>query len=129
MGTVEKTASVPTHTDKELRKIAKDLIEHKIFTDRMAPNPELLYSIFMCLIFVDEKLMNDIKYAGLIYEYYSSASKMSINGYPIFYSFRMLTKEDSKTMFKYAREYKRLRDKFLGDDKFEIEVEDVTSDS
>ena len=113
-----------------MRKIAKDLVEGKIFTDRMVPHPSLLASVFMCIVFADQEFLDELKTnAGLIYEYYDSAGKMSINRYPIFINMRYLNKAETEIVFSHAKKYRRSRDHFLGEEKFEIEVEDATEKS
>jgi len=56
---------------------------------------------------------------GMIYEYLSEAGPRSINGYPIFMSFKTLTKAETDEMFGYFEQYKKLKEDFGGGKKEE----------
>lgn len=102
-------------TDQELRQIALDLADGKIFCNRHVPpnDSRMLLSIFMILSLM-ENANQWVRDAGLIYEYLSEAGPRSINGYPMFMSCRKLNIEDTKKMFEYYNEILKYREKFLG---------------
>lgn len=85
-------------TEEELKQIAKDLFAEKIFTSEHIRKEDLglSNSIFMPLMFLskenaDEMIKNNIT---IIYEYFSEAMNRSINGYPMFMSYKTLRKEE-----------------------------------
>jgi len=104
----------PIKTDQELRQIALDLADGKIFSDRHVPKSEskTLLSIFMALSLWDHA-QEWVKDAGMIFEYHSKAGPRSINGYPMFISCQKLNKEDTKTVFTYYNELLEQRKQFL----------------
>jgi hypothetical protein len=98
------------HTEQELRKIAKDLYDGKIFTSN---DPNVIQMSFMVLLFAsEEQIPKDI---GLIYEYMSEAAPRSINGNPMFFSARFLNNEETDKVKLYLNELKELLKEFEGD--------------
>lgn len=99
-------------TDEELRTLAKDLADGKVFTDRHIPenDPNLLTAVFMILIFLDDKQREEMENDNitLIYEYLDKAGSRSINGCPSFMSLQMLNKDDMVKMHGYYNKYKEL---------------------
>lgn len=106
----------PPKTDDELKQLAKDLYTDKIFTDRHFRDPEeaarMAPMVFMILNFLGP--MERAVWAkdlGLIYEYYSAATTgRSVNGYPIFFSARTLTKDETTRMFEFYNKIKAAMD-------------------
>jgi len=107
---------VSSKTHEELKQIAMDLVDGKIFTDRSIDQTDsrLFASIFMPVMFgcFNDK---DINTVGLVYEYLSEAGPRSINGYPIFMSLRMLNREDTQIMSEMAQKYDKLKTEFATD--------------
>jgi len=106
------------NTEKDLKQIAMDLYEGKIFTDRhllMDRQEHMLPSVFMPIMLgafsskSEEELKNTI---GMIYEYYSEAGPRSINGFPIFFSLKVLSPKETEKMFLYFEEYKKMKEAF-----------------
>ena len=121
-------------SDEDLKAIAKDLYEGKIFSDRHIDKHTSTYSVFMSFALWDiyektekedpkleadrlvslelypiekrDEFINDI---GLIYEYLSKATPTSINGYPTFISHNLLSKKDTIKMFEYYEKYEKLK--------------------
>lgn len=56
-----------------------------------------------------EQFMQDI---GMIYEYYGKEAPRSINGYPIFFSCNIVSKDDTKRFFEKFKEYEIARKEF-----------------
>jgi len=124
-------------TEQELKKIAMDIYNGLIYTDRHCRQSDIM-SVFMCLLFMDprskptstdtptdrdnkiyELLERDIeskhylefiKNIGLVYEYLSEAGPRCINGCPTFTSVRLLSREDTIKMFEFHDKYKELRE-------------------
>lgn len=100
-------------TDEQLKEIAMDLYNDKIFCDRQVDKTNL-GMVFMPLIFgaFSEWKKEDQDKIGMIYEYLSEAGPMGINGMPIFYSLKFMSKEDTKKMFEIYEQYKALQELF-----------------
>jgi uncharacterized ParB-like nuclease family protein len=121
-------------TDEELKQIALDLVQGKIFTDLHLDEysrDSLLTTVFMPLGFMLDpgkvdtvnKFMKSCdlpqvaKYANeeiaafarsepvLIFQYIDKAGPRSINGYPMFSSFSWLNREEYDKVREYARKY------------------------
>lgn len=106
-------------TDKELKQIAHDLYQEKIFCDRYLHNPETeLTMVFMVFLFMDEKTLKNFQKEEpvFIYEYCTNSTGMQVNGYPTFFSCRHLNKEETEKMFKYYDTIKKTMDNILEDE-------------
>lgn len=139
---LEYSWNFPEMSDDDLKKIAKDIVDNKIFTDRHCSSNDIM-SIFMPMMFMghiswptedtrENKLIKIflkekeksykkrykiwLNNVGLVYEYLSKAGPMAVNGCPIFYSCRFLSKESTEKMFKYYDEYLKLKKEI--DEKF-----------
>ena len=112
----------------ELKQIAKDLIDGKIFCDRHIPKHDnhLVPSIFMVLALCGQKTIDFMLHykISFVYEYLDKAGPRAINGYPIFFSIGMLNDKDTAKMFKYYEKLKELRDK----EKKELESMELEDD-
>ncbi|MFN5249916.1 MAG: hypothetical protein ACK5DE_02630 [Bacteroidota bacterium] len=99
-------------TTPNLRELALDIVEGKVFGSWQLRNPEReLSMVFMVLLFAKkEDLPTDI---GAVYEYLHHASKQCINGMPIFYSCRFLTMQQYKDVCDYVKEAREHRKSFL----------------
>jgi hypothetical protein len=53
-----------------------------------------------------------IKNIGMLYEYYSEAGPRGVNGYPIFYSCKIVTIEDTKKFIDMYNKYIEMRKEF-----------------
>jgi len=104
-------------SDDELRQLAVDLFDQKVFCDRFIMNctGTDLMMVFLPLALgafegMSEAEVEDINF---FYEYYSEALPSSINGRPIFSSVNFLTKPETITMFKFYDEYRDMKTKFI----------------
>lgn len=87
-----------------LKQLAIDIRAGQVFTDRHCRDVDELTSSFMVLLFLeDEKTIQAIKNAGLVYEYLSEAGPRAINGRPMFFSCRVLSKEDASTVWEIVK--------------------------
>jgi hypothetical protein len=138
--TLTKSHYHSERTDDELKTIAKDLYNQKIFSSSNIPqhSTHLINSIFMVLMFLSPKVtwednsrMNKLihiylahleeDYAkrydtfindiGFLYEYLDEAGPMGINGFPMFYSCGILSKKDTERMWEFYEKYKELQEK------------------
>ncbi len=96
-------------TDQDIKKLAEDMYKELIFTDRHIENKEEIPMVFMPLALVGREILGELADhpPGMIYEYMSKAGPMSINGMPIFASFRVVSIEDTKKVFAH---YNKIRD-------------------
>jgi len=103
-----KIKSVPSETIKE---VARGIATGQVFTDRHVPEHERnnLPMIFMPIAL---GAMNDVdlKSLGLLYENLSEALPRSVNGMPIFGSFKMLNKKDAEMAFDMAMRMRKAMD-------------------
>ncbi len=104
-------------TNEELKAIAVDLADGKIFSDRHLQangNGHMMGQVFMPIILgaFSEKTEEEMKDVCFIYEYYSAAGPTSINGCPIFFSFRFLNEVETNAMFEFYEKYVNLKKEF-----------------
>jgi len=102
---------------KEIKQIAVDLAEGKIFSNLHLQNQNDIPTVFMVMIFLSneqrQQLIDDE--AIFIFEYYDKANQLSVNGYPTFFSCRFMTKEDFYQMWVEYQKYVEMREEFLED--------------
>jgi hypothetical protein len=107
-------------TDREIRELARDWMEGRIFTsdDFEAANGTEFGMIFMPLFFADRATLDDLiaNEIALFYEYLTEAGPRSINGYPSFSSVRFLNRADHGRLREAAKQYRKLQDQFVGED-------------
>ena len=113
----EKKYTLTARSDEDLKKLAVDLYESKLFST-LHLNPESAAHdarmVFMPLAlgaFADwpeDKLKN----IGMIYEYYGKEAPTSCNGLPCFFSFSMISSQDLKRMLVFLEKYKKLKEEF-----------------
>jgi predicted nucleotidyltransferase len=111
-------------TDEELKKIATDLLDGKIFCDRQVTNPNDIAMVFMPIVLGAFSEMKDEvrKDIGFLYEYIDKAGPRAVNGMPCFFSVRYLNKEETAKMFKFYEDYKALKDNFMAEEKEKTEL-------
>lgn len=90
-------------SDQDIKKLAEDMYKGLVFTDRHIENKEDIVRVFMPIILAGESIISELRKnsPGMIYEYMDKAVPMGINGMPIFFSFRIISKEDTKKVFDY----------------------------
>jgi len=89
----------------ELRRLAIQYVAGNVYTSNNVPE-NLLYSVFMPLVFMDDTQRDLLKEAGLIYAVVGqdTTSGWGVNGYPTFFSFKFLSKEDTLAFGRYVIE-------------------------
>jgi hypothetical protein len=101
-------------SDKEIKELALDLFNGRIFVDRQIPKgqEDLIMMIFMPLVFSGEELGKWMKKNNidLIYGRMTDTMPRSINGYPIFDSIAFLDKADTVRLFEKHKEISDLID-------------------
>lgn len=110
---VKESVYVPK-SDAELKQLAMDLYDGKIFCDRQVKNQSDLSMVFMPIVFgaFADKTEEEVNDIGLIFEYMDKAMPRGINGMPCFGSCRILPKSETEKMFKFFEDYKALKESF-----------------
>ncbi len=86
-------------TEDDMRTLARDWVEGRIFTHADIKEPDMMRSVFM-LVGLGGLGDIDTSQIGMIYEHLSHAGPLSINGYPMFMSLRIVHKQDMKPLFE-----------------------------
>jgi len=94
-----KPKSIPSLSEQEIGQLAKDIAMNLVFTSdhvRREERDNILGMVFMPIALgglsdLSEEARKDV---GMVYEYYDKAGPRSINGYPIFFSFRIVNVKD-----------------------------------
>lgn len=126
---IEKRYSFINHkfTDDELKKLAIDICNDKVFTSNHLRSNESIMSVFMPLMFIkktydddrkgkiervlfsdiEDKLFNEnVNKILLVYEYYDKQMPLSCNGLPIFASMSIISNlDDYKKLNGYISNY------------------------
>jgi hypothetical protein len=101
----ELDATTQHTTDEDLKKIAVDLKEGRIFTDRHIQKEDgrMLSMVFMPIALgaFENVSKEDLENIGLIYEHLSEAGPRSCNGYPGSFSMHLLNRDDTARMFEW----------------------------
>lgn len=104
-------------SDSELKQLAADIYENKVFTDRHVPisSKTDLTMIFLLIALgaFSEMPKEEVGKIGLVYEYIEKAGPRSINGFPIFMSLNYISQEEASKVYEYHNEYKSLKESFL----------------
>lgn len=83
---------------EELKQLALDIHHGLVFTSGNIKPGDLLTMVFMPLAMMNPKQYERFlaKEPWALYEYYEKAMRMGVNGYPMFMSFSVLTREETK---------------------------------
>jgi hypothetical protein len=102
-------------SDDELKKIATDLYDGKIFCDRNVKNQHDIGMVFMPLMLgaFSKNTPKQLEEIGMIYEYLDQQGPRSFNGLPMFMSLRVLSMIETVKMFEFYEQYKKLKEEFL----------------
>lgn len=102
-------------TREELKQLALDIIENKVYIDRYIENPRNLPMVFMVLGLMDKKQLEEFQNMKpvMVYEYLDKAGPRSINGMPNFFSFQFLTEEEGEIFFPLIKSLVDQRQQFL----------------
>ncbi len=88
-----------------LERLAQDIAEEKILTDRHLQSPDQVGDVFPALMMMKE-VPPDL---DMIFQYLDKASPMAINGMPQFFSFGFLGKEEAAFVIDRANYWTRLK--------------------
>jgi hypothetical protein len=92
MNTPAERKPVPRMTDDEIADVVRGLVAGSIFTGAQCP-PEMLSSVFMPLMLGGLNNV-DLETIGQVYERMDKANGMAVNGFPTFFSCRLVHKDD-----------------------------------
>ena len=104
-------------TKEQLKQVAIDYFEGKIFSDRQINESDmnLLPNIFFPLFGVKEDSFKDKEQPVMIFEYLYKAGEMGINGYPHFLSCQFLIKDELDIVSEYYKVLEKQRTEFNED--------------
>ena len=98
-------------TDDEINALAEDIYRDRVFTSDHLRQGDLnmLPVIFVPLVFADKKMIEKMQKdaPGMIYEHFSEAGPRSVNGYPTFFSFHIVSQEDAKKVWEKVEQIKK----------------------
>ena len=109
---MKKKAKVkkPTAAERKaaLVKVAEDILDNKIFTSNHVQEQNMVTMVFPILSFLDKKTLAKMQKddVTLVYEYVDKAAPRGVNGYPMFFSCRFLTRGEATEMWGY---YERMK--------------------
>lgn len=107
----------PPKTDAELRELAIDIVDGRIFTSgHLRPHEEdMVRLIFMPLSLMSPEDLQRLKEqeCALFYEHLHKAAPRSINGLPSFFSMAWLNKEETVRLNGLVKEFQATRDAFM----------------
>lgn len=110
-------------SDKELRKIAKDIYNGLAY---LSGDEKEIERAFPILLFAKEsELPEDI---GSLYEYYEKASPLGTESKPIFFSANFLTVKETQKIAFYLKEMSALTAAFDDEDEEEIQEPETEED-
>jgi hypothetical protein len=102
-------------TDAELKQLAVDISEGKVFGSWMLP-PEraqdLMHVVFMPLALGADKTIQEADVWG-VYQYTDKATRTTKDGFPLFMSFKILTKEDCAKLAPLLDKLRQLKQEFM----------------
>ena len=104
-------------TDSELKQLAVDIAEGKVFGSWMVKQTDLLPMIFLPLSFGGAEKLKDIEVWSL-FEYSEKALGNQIKGHPVFPSFKYLTKDDCEKLNPMLEKLKLMKQEFLNGSLF-----------
>jgi hypothetical protein len=90
-------------TKEELKQLAIDINGGKVFTEKMLSTPEEGLQVFLPLSLMNKEQKDEFlkEKPVFLFEYFSKAGPMSVNGKPIFMVFQYLTEEELKILKEY----------------------------
>ena len=106
----KKLLKFPNLPKAELGKIAKDIAGNLIYTSNHLRDPNLIGNVFMPIILggLSGYTQEQIADIGFVYEYYDQAGNSSINGCPIFFSCRIVSKHDAKIIWEKVKKIQKV---------------------
>ena len=110
---IKNNEPIPNRTEKELKQLAMEMCTGAVFSDWNISKYDYqssFTSVFMVMALADPATLPPN--IGMVYEHISQAGPRSVNGYPMFMSCKMLSREDSEKLWTMLQEMR----KELGDE-------------
>ena len=108
-------------TDAELKQLAQDVFNNKVFTTAQMEKFEMdnLGMVFMPLLMMNKEQRDELvkEKPYMLYGYMSQASPLACNGLPMFMSFKYLTKSEATKLKKFYKEFENLMKGWKGEGK------------
>ena len=98
----------------ELHALAMKIAEGRVYGSWNVPE-DLLYSVFMPLVFASEEQLKDVAHVYAIHGEDKTAN-MAVNGYPIFAAMRLLTASQWKELVPLIKDAQETRSAFIKDE-------------
>ena len=82
----------------ELKQIARDVLAGRIYSDKDVPDPSMIHLVFVPLVFLSLRQVMAMRRQTetgtmfMLYEYVDKAGPRTVNGQPVFFSFRVLNR-------------------------------------
>ena len=102
-------------TEQELKQLAIDIIEGKVFGTWNLKHPEDVGSIFMGMIFLDSEQKKKLVSDNIVhfYEYLDKAGPLSVNGMPTFFNMHLLAEEEVDILQSLIEQFRKQKEVFL----------------
>ena len=96
-------------TSKELKRLALDMAQGKVFASLFVTDPSLLSMIFLPLALMSKEHREEwlALEPSFVFEYYDKAGPRGINGYPIFWSCGTVFESQSEEFAGYLEHYQK----------------------
>lgn len=97
--------------EADLRKLAVHIAERRVFgTWNIAEHDVDLLSVIFIPLGLGARIPSN---TGHLYEYYDKAADRGINGYPSFFSCKLISEDDARALFPLVNEYRDRQEAFL----------------
>jgi hypothetical protein len=101
----------------ELKQLAVDISDGRVFTSFQVRNDIDLPTVFMPLVFLTEKQYEEMGEIYMIYEYEGKELQgRYINGMPIFFSMNILNKEDTEYVMEEVQKLNEFKKAYMEDE-------------
>lgn len=83
-------------TDAEITTLARDIVTNRVFVSDQLHSQKDLELVFPVILFMKKKALQELLDGGVFafYEYLERAAPRTVNGLPMFFSCRWLTKDE-----------------------------------
>lgn len=102
-------------TEQEIKQLAIDIVEGKVFGTWNLKHPEDVGMIFMAVNFFSSDQMKKLESDNIVhfYEYLDKAGPMSANSMPTFFSMNYLTEDEVDILQPMVEKLKKQKEVFL----------------
>ncbi|KKN33959.1 hypothetical protein LCGC14_0798410 [marine sediment metagenome] len=104
-------------TEQEIRELAIDIVEGKVYGSWEIKDVEDIKLVFMVLAFCAPSQLKELEAKKIehVYEYLDKAGPRSINKMPSFFSMQCLTKDETLALLPLIKQLKEQKDSFLSE--------------